>query len=83
MSVVKFAHVCDKCGTRQAEYKPIARCYFCEEETCDACTWNKPAEWDENGHSQIACNTCGSNRTVLDVYDPADFRIGSHAQEEK
>ena len=54
MSMVRFAMLCDKCGSRSDEYTGWPHCRECGEDVCPACSTN-PSEDERN---LATCNEC-------------------------
>lgn len=57
MSIVRFAHICDKCGERQPEYEPISSCVCCMYNTCLKC--DVSSERDEESNRTL-CTGCAA-----------------------
>lgn len=61
MSVVRFAMLCDHCGSRSCEYTPWLTCRECGEEVCNSCIVPDSAD-DESG--KATCLRCNEDTKV-------------------
>jgi hypothetical protein len=62
MSIVRFAMICDHCGTRSPEYTPWLTCRECGDEVCNACIVPGSAD-DESG--KATCLRCDEDARVV------------------
>lgn len=60
MSLVPFAMLCDKCGSRSKEYTPWPCCKDCRDDVCPKC--DVPSERSEDEASKTLCRACNVAR---------------------
>lgn len=56
MSIVRFAMLCDKCGSRSKEYGCHARCKDCDLDICGMC--DEEDERTEDEANKTLCHDC-------------------------
>ena len=64
MSTVRFAHVCDSCGKRSAEYGIFLRCFYCGDHTCRVCA----KEYDPDPPGYAVCKPCGAQDEAINRF---------------
>lgn len=60
MSIHKFYHRCDKCGTRGEEYSAFPSCRECFEDVCLACSTDHDPET-----GRATCHQCAAEDALL------------------
>lgn len=61
MSEVRFAFVCDFCGTRGVEYETMLACRECGLDCCERCTADPGLDWDADAtRSKALCKECAA-----------------------
>ena len=56
MGLVRFASICDHCGTRSQEYEAWPTCMECNDDVCPAC--EVLGQYDEESNTTF-CKRCG------------------------
>jgi hypothetical protein len=64
MSIVRFATICDGCGTRGPEYQAYLHCRECLDDVCPAC--DVAPERDEERGATL-CARCAELQAALET----------------